>query len=90
LNSLFLLIGAILLAGGLGGGWFCYSRTDPDKVQEASYELGHSLIPTESIWLLGAIAGLISMVSGMVLIFIALVDLKTITPWITWFKDVFG
>lgn len=90
MNSALMLIGALLLACGLCGGWFCYSKVSPDKVDEASYELAHGVIPTESVWLVGSIIGLLAMVAGMVLMFVAIVGINSITPWIAWFKEVFG
>lgn len=90
MNSALMLIGAILLACGFGGGWFCYSRVSPDSVDEASYSLSHGSIPDGSLWLIGAMLGLVMMVSGMVLLFVALVGFDKILPWIAGFKEVFG
>ncbi|MBX3073830.1 hypothetical protein KF728_04370 [Candidatus Obscuribacterales bacterium] len=90
MNSALMLIGAILLASGLGGGWFCYSRVSSDNVHEASYALSNGTIPDGSLWLIGAIVGLILMVSGMVLLFVAMVGIDKIMPWVEGFKEVFG
>ena len=90
MNSILMLIGAVLLACGLGSGWFCYSKVSPDSVHEASYSVSHGSIPDGSLWLIGAIIGLVMMVSGMVLLAVAMMGIDAIIPWIAGFREVFG
>ncbi len=90
MEPMLMIIGSVLLAVGLSGGWFCYSKVSPEKVEQASYVVVHGLMPSNSLWLIGAILGLLLMVSGMVLIFASLVGVQVIQAWIAWYQDIFG
>jgi len=90
MNSTLLLIGAILLASGFAGGWFCYSRVSADSVQEASYSLSHGVVPDGNHWLIGSIAGLLVMLAGMIFLFVALIGVDQIMRWVAGFNEVFG
>jgi hypothetical protein len=85
-----MLIGSFLLAAGLFGGWYCYSKVSADTVDDATMQIAHGIMPGSSLWLIGAMFGLLLMVSGMVLIFVSMVGVRQVLLWINWFQTVFG
>ncbi len=91
LESILILLGTVLLATGVGFGWFCYSKADVDEVEKASYlvSLSHSFAFT-NIWIWGSVFGLITMVAGMFALFVGLLGMKRLDEMLLWYKTIFG
>ncbi len=90
MESILMIAGAVLLTLGFAGGWYCYARVSAETIDEASYQVAHGLLPDNSLFLIGAIVGLVAMVSGMVMLFTALVGVSKIMVWVNWFQEIFG